>query len=412
MQRDRSAAVALEAAQAFPWPILGASLLVQTAASFPNQGLSPLAPFLQGHFGLTREQIGLLTTALFLGSVFATLPAGWAADRFGVRRMFGAGLGLIGAGVVAMAVSPGYAVLLVSTAFSGVGNGIALPPTTRAIMNWFPQRTRAVAMSIKQTGVALAGAIVAWTLPVLAMAWGWRGALVAIALVALLAAAVSYAVYRDPGGARGEGARAARPRMATIFRSRPLVLASCAAAIYGLVQLTLVGFMVLFLTEVFRYPVVLAGVLLGWAQMAGVVARVMWGALSDAVFGGRRRVVLTIIGVLTTCVTLSLSLLPADAPLWLVAALVVSVGLSAIGWNGVHMTFVAEVAGRELSASAAAFSLMLTYIGIMVGPPLFGRIVDATGSYTVGLQALAALTALAVLILQTVRVERGRVAGT
>lgn len=411
MGSDKPAMAALDKALPFPWPILLASLLVQTTASFPNQGLSPLAPFLQGHLSVTREQIGLLTTALFLGSIVAILPAGWAADRFGVRGMFAAGLALITLGVLAMAVAPSYAFLLAATAFSGVGNGIALPPTTRAIMNWFPQRTRAVAMSIKQTGVALAGAIVAWTLPSLATAWGWRGALAAIACATLAGAAISYAVYRDPAGPRGDGTRVARPRLATIVRSRPLVLASCAAGIYGLVQLSLVSFMVLFLTEVFRYPVVLAGLLLGWAQMAGVLARVMWGGISDAVFGGRRRIVLMIIGLLTTCVTVSLSLLPGDAPLWLVAGLVVGVGLSAIGWNGVHMTFIAEVAGRELSATAAAFSLLLTYIGIMVGPPLFGRIVDATGSYALALQALAVLTALAVLILQAVRVERARTAG-
>jgi sugar phosphate permease len=395
----------------FAWPILIASLLVQTTASLPHQSISPLAPFLQREAGFTREQIGWLSTAIFTGAVFAMLPSGWAADRFGVRVMYGGGLLLAGLATLAMTQLPLFSLLLAMGALLGLGNGIALPATTRAIMNWFPQRTRAVAMSIKQTGVALAGAWMAWTLPSIGSQWGWRGALLAVGLVILCSAAVACAMYRDPAEPASGSAKAAPPRFGDVFRSRPLLLASCAAALYGLVQLSLVNFMVLFLTESFRYPVVLAGLLLGWAQMAGVLARIFWGGVSDAIFGGRRRIVLSIIGLLTAGVTLGLSFLPRDAPVWLVAALVVAAGLSAIGWNGVHMTFVAEVAGRELSATAAAFSLTLTYVGIMIGPPLFGRIVDTTGAYTLALQVLTAVSLAAVGILQTVRVEHGQRAG-
>ena len=68
--------------------------------------------------------------------------AGSLSDRFGVRALFL--YGMIGAGVpLALAsIAPNYVWLLVPLALFGIGNGFALPPTTRAIVEWFPTRNR------------------------------------------------------------------------------------------------------------------------------------------------------------------------------------------------------------------------------------------------------------------------------
>src|SRR5688500_18794608 len=72
----------------YMWVVLFASVLVQTTASFGNQAVSPLAPFLQEDLQLSKSQIGLIITAFFSGAVLMLTPAGWVSDRLGVRRMF------------------------------------------------------------------------------------------------------------------------------------------------------------------------------------------------------------------------------------------------------------------------------------------------------------------------------------
>ena len=76
-------------------------------------------------------------------------------------------------------------------------------------------------------------------------------------------------------------------------------------------------------------------------------------------------------------------------------------GVSAVGWNGINMTFVAELAGRQASATAAGMNLTASYLGIMILPPLFGFLVDLTGSYTSAFQvgAAASLASLALVMM-------------
>jgi ACS family hexuronate transporter-like MFS transporter len=73
-------------------------------------------------------------------------------------------------------------------------------------------------------------------------------------------------------------------------------------------------------------------------------------------------------------------------------------GVSSVGWNGINMTFVAELAGRQASATAAGMNLTASYLGIMILPPIFGFLVDLTGSYTSAFQVGAAAS-LASLVL-------------
>src|SRR2546423_12324669 len=78
----------------YPWIVLVASSLVQTSASFGNQAISPLAPFLVDDLKLARADVGLLLTATYLGATFVLVVAGSLSDRFGVRALFLFGMGL------------------------------------------------------------------------------------------------------------------------------------------------------------------------------------------------------------------------------------------------------------------------------------------------------------------------------
>lgn len=395
-------AVGLTAWSGYPWVVLAASSLVQTAASFGNQAISPLAPFLVDALGLARADVGLLVTATYLGASFVLVVAGSLSDRFGVRALFLLGMTLAGLPLALASAAPGYAWLLLPMALYGVGNGFALPPTTRAIVEWFPTRRRGLAMGVKQTGVALAGMICGLVVPPLGQALGWRGTLLVLGAVTVASGAFSWLAYRDrrDHGASGT-ARAARPGFGTVVRNRGLLLLSGVTLLYAGVQLSLAGFLVLFLRERVGMGVAEAGALLALAQGGGVVGRIGWGVVSDLLFGGRRKVVIGIIGVLAAMSSLMLSLTGPETPRLLLLGTLAVAGVSAIGWNGINMTFVAELAGRQASATAAGLNLTASYLGIMIFPPLFGLLVDRSGAYTTAFQmgAAASLASLVLLVL-------------
>lgn len=392
----------------YAWVILAASLAVQTAASFGNQAIAPLAPFLQDALSLDRTQVGWLSSAVFGGAFISMSWGGGLSDRFGVRKLFVGGLLILSLFAGLAAISGTFWLLLICLFLSGIGNGLALPPTTRAIMFWFPQRIRAIAMSVKQTGVALAGTITAAALPPIALAFGWQGGLMAVTAAVFVVAVFALVSYRESPAeyaARTSAGSARTGSMLELLRHRGFQLLGITSFLYAAVQLSTITFLVLYLQEALGLTILLAGSLLALAQFSGVVARIGWGIVSDVVFGGRRKVVLGIIGVTTVAALLLLAWLPAGLPEWAIAGLMIVLGISAIGWNGVNITFVAEIAGRERSATAAGLNLTASYLGIMVSPPVFGRIVDVTRSYSVAFLVLAALMALAVVVLTQVRAE-------
>ncbi|MDP8921957.1 MAG: MFS transporter [Chloroflexota bacterium] len=398
----RAAPARLTGWTGYPWVVLAASLLVQTAASFGNQAISPLAPFLVEDLGLEKREIGLLVTATYVGAAGILVLAGSLSDRFGVRSLFLLGMVLAGVPLGLASLAPGYAWLLLPMALYGIGNAFALPPTTRAIVEWFPTRRRGLAMGIKQTGVALAGTICGLAVPTLGQAFGWRGVLLILGVVTVGSGLLAWLAYRDRV-AEPTASTGPRPSFRTVMRDRSLLLLGGVTFLYAGVQLSLVGFLVLFLTERAGLGLAEAGALLALAQAGGVVGRIGWGVVSDTLFGGRRKIVIGFIGVLAAASLVVLALTGPETPRALLVVTLAVAGVSAIGWNGITMTFVAELAGRQLSATAAGMSLTASYLGIMVCPPIFGLLVDLTGAYTTAFVAGAIGSLLALGLLWQIR---------
>ena len=298
LTRRGPARVALVDRPAYPWVVLVASLVVQTAASFGTQGISPLAPFLVDDLGLTRAQVGLLVTAAYGGAVLVLILAGGLCDRFGVRALFALGLSIAGAPLVLASSMPTYLWLLVPMVLCGIGNGCALPPTTRAIVEWFPIGRRGLAMGIKQTGVPLAGVICGLVVPAVGETLGWRGALLALGLLAVASGGLVWLAYRDRHDEPSATPKRPREAFTRVIKDRNLLLLPGFTWLYAGVQLSFVAFLVLFLCEQVGLSLGAAAMLLVLAQASGVAGQVVWGAVSDALFGGRRKVVIAIIGAL------------------------------------------------------------------------------------------------------------------
>jgi len=84
----------------------------------------------------------------------------------------------------------------------------------------------------------------------------------------------------------------------------------------------------------------------------------------------------------------------------------VMLGVGAVGWGGLFSTLAAETAGPAAAGAAAGVTAAIDNIGIFVGPPLFGLIVDRTGSYAPAWWAMVVAAVLAACLLALVREPR------
>jgi len=184
------------------WAVLSLLTAAHALSAAAALAVAPLAPVLLDALDLTRAQVGLFVPAIYLGGVLMSMPAGWITDRLGVRATLAAGL-LLEALMIALAgAAPRFAVLLACLFGADVGFSVVNPTTGKAIIERFPVRGRGFAMGIKQTGLTLGGMLAAFTLPAVALRWGWQAAFTVAGACAALGALAGLMSGRLFGGRR------------------------------------------------------------------------------------------------------------------------------------------------------------------------------------------------------------------
>jgi MFS family permease len=117
------------------------------------------------------------------------------------------------------------------------------------------------------------------------------------------------------------------------------------------------------------------------------------------------------IGGLAFALCLTFSFASTQFPVWLTTGSVFVFGFSMIGWNGIFLTLVAEIAGSNRAGMATGISLSIGFLGILLGPPAFGYLVDKTGSYSTAWLLFFFMMALATAFMGFVHEPRGHLSG-
>lgn len=385
------------------WAVLALIMAAQTMANVGPLGIPSIAPLIRENLDLSVAQAGSFLSAYYIGPVLMSLPAGWLADRWGVRGAMILGQALIALGLFGAAAAPSFPLLVGILVVAGAGYGVLNPTTTKAGMAWFPPRQRATIVGLKQVGLPFGGALGALIMPPLALAFGWRSAVAVSAAVVGGLSLLTWALYRD----LPEPETAAPVREKTgfwaVMRNRDLWLVGGSTLIFAGVQTVFLSFLVLYLRDVVDIPLVVAAKYLVAAQVSGTIGRVIFGMLSDRLFGGRRRIVLAIAGLGSIACALGLSTTaPGSGPALLVP-LALCIGFFGVGWNGVQHTLMAELAGPRAAGTAVGLGLAISSLGVTVCPPVFGLVTERVGGFGAAWVALAVSMALALLLLLPVR---------
>jgi ACS family hexuronate transporter-like MFS transporter len=385
------------------WAVLALIMAAQVMANVGPLGIPSIAPLIREDLGLSVTQAGSFLSAYYIGPVLISLPAGWLADRWGVRGAMILGQGLIAIGLFAAAVAPGFSFLVVILVLAGAGYGVLNPTTTKAGMAWFPPRQRATVVGLKQIGLPGGGALGALLMPPLALAFGWRVAVAFSAAVVGGLALLTWALYRDLPDPVSTGPARARTGFWAVLTNRDLWLVGISTLIFAGVQTVFLSFLVLYLRDVVELPLVIAAKYLVAAQVSGVAGRVLFGLVSDRLFGGQRRIVLAIAGLGSIACALVLSGITPGAGPGLLVPLAAGVGFFGVGWNGVQHTLMAELAGPRAAGTAVGLGLAISSLGVAVCPPVFGLVVERVGGYGFAWGTLAAGMVVALLLLIPVR---------
>ena len=388
------------------------TLLIQAFSALAMLAVPVLVPVAPGPPRLTTAGIGLYVLFAYVGAVVGSLCAGPLVDRWGAIRTSQFALLLSAAGLGLAALFP--AVLFPAALLVGLGYGPITPASSHVLIRTTPPQRRNLVFSIKQTGVPVGVALSGFCIPPLGTATGWAGTLVVLALACIATAAAAQPVQPalDTPTASGWLERATAgwsarrlltnflEPLAVILRHPGLRMLTAVSFILSGMQISFTSYLVSFLTSELAMTALLAGSLLGLSQTGGVIGRIAWGYLSDRLI--RPLVMLASLcgGVaLASLATGGLALAHVAPPgLWL-AALMFIFGATVSGWNGVYLAEVARQAPPGAAGKATSGTLACTFLGVIVGAPLFGLIASGAGGFAVafGVQAVLALAVSVIL---------------
>lgn len=397
----------------YPWVIVSLLWVSHTVYFMNYMTVGTLAPFIQPELKLSSAQVGFLCSAMTIGTILIQIPAGMLCDRYGTRWVMGMGLWLTGSAAMALSWAHGYGALFGLLVLAGVGIGCNQAPSSKAIIMWFPSKGRATAMGAKQTGINMGGILASVLLPAIALHYGdWRFSFRGAGLASWFSALSLLLLFKDPPKPAGPSRSVEIPRgeVRRLILHRDFLLICFYGILLMITQYSFAAYFFLYVTRVLGRTIREAGFLMAVAFAVGAVGRIGWGVMSDYLLGGRRRPIFMWVGVMAAFSSLCLLLLKSYPLSGLVLLAVMLFGATGMGWNAVYLTLVGEFPRKELTGIATGVAFVITNVGVVVGPPLFGFFVDLSGGY--GLSwLLMAFCMLGVALLSKIQREERMAAG-
>jgi MFS family permease len=371
------------------WMPLAITLAIQAMVAMALLTLPAMAPRVAQAVGISATWVGLYIALAYAGAMAASLASGAVVARYGAIRASQASLLVCAAGL-ALCALPSLPAMGIGAVLVGVGYGPITPASSHLLARTTPAHRMSLVFSVKQTGVPLGAALAGAIVPGLQLLAGWQAALLAVAAVSVLCAAVAQTLRTEFDADRDPRRRIAlghflQPVQLVLSHAQLRMLAAC-SFMFSIVQLSLTTYLVTFLTDNLAYGLVAAGFLLSVSQLGAVIGRVLWGYVSDRWFGARR--MLALLALVMAASSGATALLQPKAPTLIVMAVLFVFGASAIGWNGVYLAEVARQAPEGQAGMATGGTLAITFLGVVLGPPVFGGMAGAFGSYRAGFAAL------------------------
>ncbi|MCX6648366.1 MAG: MFS transporter [Candidatus Bathyarchaeota archaeon] len=390
--------------------ILAAVCLTYFVENFLRSAASALTPVLITELGISRASMGLLITGYFLIYGIMQLPAGVLADVLGPRKSILWFTALTCIGGALFWLSYRYELLLVAQMIMGIGTSVFYINAVTVIIRWFPPERKATAIGVLSAASGVGGFASYMGFPLAQSILGnWR-ALYLVMLVVLVANwAINIFVLKDS------------PTPITVVKREPRnIVAAIKETLsdkrFGpmIFTYTLLGFNYVllswgaqFLIESKGLTYVEAGMVTSLGTVAGFIGCLSMGVISDRL--RKRKTPIIAFFSLFILALIGIVLMPAGLGVAVYATLWCLMGIGNSVWV-IYFSMVGEVLPARkasiglglLNGSNIVFSSVMT--------PLYGSIVDQTGSFFIpGLISIGIAAVTFVVLLRFTRETYGSV---
>lgn len=355
-------------------------------------------------FGVTTGQYLLWYTVYMLSSAAVFVAVGKLMATIGVRRVIVMSGTLVVLCLFAMAYAPNIVVFYVLACPLGIGwAGTAALASNSIITRWHTAK-RGMVLGVVATGIGVGGFIWGILFPPVLAAFGFRGGMLAVAcLVILLSLVPGIFLIKDSPrlpayGATQESSGKRRGLLNSV--ATPVALLGAASLV-----IALEGTFSQIQPAVYAASGIdlqLAGLLVSYYALCGIVAKPLLGYLYDRLGTG---VLFVALGVLFIVGLPGIALLR-ELGIWVFWILIPIAAISLSVITVVLPLLTVRAVGEDRFPVAYGVVMSGTWVGLAVGLPLWGMTFDVTGDYDLAM-LLAGLAGLAGLALSFIALKLG-----
>ena len=364
----------------YGWVIVGIGMIVTCIGMGSMMSLGVYLQPISQDMGWTRTGISFTAVLSFLAMGFGSFLWGALSDRFGTRIVVLAGGVILGVGLIsASQAATLWQFQLLFGLLVGLAAGSFYGPLTASVTRWFTAN-RSLAVALVSAGMGVGSLMIAPLSRWIITNYDWRSAMLAIGALALVVIVpVALFIRRPPvgeviGGAADRGAAGRDLTLGQVIRTPQFVAISltffcCCAAHSGPIF-----HMVSYAIDC-GIPSMTAATVFGTTGLASLSGRIVCGLIADRV-GARQTLVA---GLAVQAVAVSLYIITkGTVGFYALAALF---GLAFGGVMPLYAILVREYLGARHMGSAFGIALMVSTLGMSLGPWAGGWLFDTFGSY-------------------------------
>ncbi|EFI68577.1 MFS transporter [Lysinibacillus sp. HST-98] len=378
----------------YRWVVLLVATLSQTAATFVTYGMGPVASFYQMEWHLTSFQTGLIVSAVNIGPIFSMLLFGYLMDKKGEKQIIGWGSILLGLSALLLIPVNHYTTLLLVLIVVGIWYGSAQTGGSTAIVKWFPNKHRGLAIGIRQTGIPIGGALASTLLTYLYQHHHLSSVHLAQGLMAVGGGLLFLLLYKEPK--QHDTATAPlipfKEKMRAIRHNRALYPLFFVGMVMMSLQMIIIAHFMSYLHHEGGYTLTEAGRYLSLILLGGMLGRIVLAWMSDQYFAQKREPLLVLVMVATFLMVGCLPFVIHSKGLMIIFCSVF--GFLALGWYSIYITCVTEQSDSQAVGLTVSAALTINQFFIVLAPTVYGLLVAVFSSYQLALDVIAVMVIL------------------
>jgi len=391
----------------YGWYIVAAgTLCIFAGLGFGRFALGMLLPAMGESLKLTYSQMGLISTANFVGYLLAVLICSYISARIGSRLLIFLALLLVAASMLLVSTADSFMTVALFYTLTGMGSGASNVPMMALVASWFgtKQRGKAAGFIVIGSGFAilLSGKLIPY-INNLHTADGWRTSWLVLGIIVLVISTICLLVIRDSPAELGlkpfTGKEKIKPDESRYFDNgraevskKDIYHLGFIYFLFGFTYVIYATFIVTALVQERGFSETVAGNFWSWVGFLSLFSGPVFGTLSDKF--GRKAGLITVFTVQMFAYLLVALSLPG-------IFLYLSIGCYGIvAWSipSIMAALVGDYVGPQKTARVFGFITFIFALGQIAGPAVAGFLAEKYGTFASSFLMAAIFAGFAVVL--------------